>query len=118
MAPLGRFSEHDVDLDTWVRRLPVPRGGSCRGRSCSKPSERSSHSMSGWESDGHQKRIEESNRKLPKKIDQGKGPNVPVRLPNGEKRGLLPERQYGDVENREPAEHGLRHLREPGSAGI
>ena len=74
--------------------------------------------MSDGEFDGNQKRFEESNRKLPKKISQGEGANVPVRLPHGEKRGLLPERQYGDVENRKPAEHGLRHLREPGCAGI
>ena len=68
--------------------------------------------------DGNQKRFKESNRKLRKKIGRAKGSNIPVRLPNGEKRGLLPERQCGDAENREPAEHGLRHLRESGSAGV
>ena len=74
--------------------------------------------MSGWDSKGNQERFRESNRVLRKEISRGEGPNIPVRLPNGEKGGLLPERQCGDVKNREPAEHGLRHLRVAGGAGI
>lgn len=65
----------------------------CDVASCSKFCKKSSHSVSGWEFGGNQKRHKEPNCRLRKKIDRGKIPSVPVRLSNVEKRGLLSGRQ-------------------------
>src|SRR5262249_22065252 len=93
-------------------------GGSCDVASCANSFERSSAAMLRREPCGDQSRFKEPDRKLRKKIGGGKGANFPVRLPHGEERGRLPQRKWGDAENCDPAEHGLRDVRQSPRGGF